>query len=74
MQPQVKTESTIAARLYALLNSVLEDGTLIPKMYHPVVMNLVKPFLKNTSESDLREQILKLKNEIIPFILGEDGN
>lgn len=71
MQPQVKPECTIAARLYALLNSVLEDGTLIPKMYHPVVMNLVKPFLKNTSESDLREQILKLKNEIIPFILGE---
>lgn len=64
-------QSTTASRLYALLNSVLEDGTFIPKMYHPVIMNLVKPFLKNTSESDLREQIIKLRDEIIPFILGE---
>ncbi len=69
--PPANPADSIAARLYALLNSVLEDGTFIPKMYHPVIMNLIKPFLKNTTESELRDQIIKLRDEIIPFVLGE---
>lgn len=70
-QTSTTPAATINARLFALLNSVLKDGTFIPAMYHPVILNLVKPFLRNTSESDLRDQIVKLRDEIIPFILGE---
>lgn len=70
MQPTIKPAS-LNARLFALLDSVLKDGSFIPPMYHPVILNLVKPFLQKTPESDLREQIIKLRDEIIPFILGE---
>jgi len=64
----------IANRLFQLLSSILADGATIPAMYHPIILNLVKPYLKKTSDSDLSEMILKLKDEIIPWILYGDKN
>jgi hypothetical protein len=67
-----KENLSIQDRLYTLLKSVLNDGVLIPSMYHPVIMNLVKGFLKRTSPDDLRKQILFLRDNVIPWVLGEN--
>lgn len=70
MQP-VKEETTINGRLFGLLSSLLEDGTMIPKMYQPIILNFVKPYLQKTPADELRNHILTLRDKIIPFILGE---
>lgn len=64
----VKTQ-TVADRLYGLLVGFLQQGTMIPTMYHGVILNFVKPYLLKTSESELKEQIEKIRDEIIPFLL-----
>lgn len=66
--------ATIGARLFALLQSILEDGTAIPAMYHPIVESLVKNYLKKADDSQLREVIVKLRDELIPWILDEHKN
>ena len=63
-------DKPIASRLYGLLSGFLEEGTMIPAMYHKVILNFVKPYLQKTSESDLRIQIEKIRDEIIPFLLN----
>lgn len=68
MQPN---NDTIQNRIFNLLSVVLEDGNLIPKMYHSVILNFVKPYLQKTPDEVLKEQIKKLRDEVIPFILGE---
>ena len=66
--------SNIANRLYQLLSTILKDSSVIPAMYHGVILNLVRPYLQKASESELSEMILKLRDEIIPWILGEDDS
>jgi len=72
MSEEVKTG--IADRLFRLLKSILEDGTVIPQMYHSIILNLVKPYLKKASDSELKEMILKLRDEIIPWVIYGDKN
>ena len=62
---------TIAERLFSLLQIILRDNKTIPGMYHPIIINMVKPYLRETSESDLRTMILYVRDQVIPFILGE---
>lgn len=65
------TESTtIKSRLLALLKTVLEDSR-VNRAYHPVIMNLVNGFLAKTGDAEIREGILKMRDEIIPWILNE---
>lgn len=66
--------SNIANRLYQLLSTILKDSSVIPAMYHGVILNLVRPYLQKASELELSEMILKLRDEIIPWILGEDDS
>lgn len=66
----VASEHTIASRLYGLLDGFLKQSELVPSMYHKVILNFVKPYLQKTSDSDLREQIEKIRDEIIPFLLS----
>lgn len=70
MTTEVK-ESTheIGSRLFGLLTAFLESGTMIPPMYHGVILNFVKPYLQKTNDSELRIQIEKIRDEIIPFLL-----
>lgn len=63
-------DKPIASRLYGLLSGFLAEGTMIPAMYHKVILNFVKPYLQKTSESDLQTQIEKIRDEIIPFLLN----
>ncbi len=62
---------SIANRLYQLLSTILKDNSVIPAMYHSIILNLVRPYLQKASDSELREMILKLKDEIIPWILND---
>jgi len=63
----------IASRIYALLQSILEDGTMIPKMYHPVIENLIKSYLKKANDEQLKKVIEKLRDELIPWVLNGNG-
>ena len=76
-QPQPLTTpvvySNIANRLYQLLSTILKDSSVIPAMYHGVILNLVRPYLQKASESELSEMILKLRDEIIPWILNDQN-
>ena len=65
--------SNIANRLYQLLSTILKDSSVIPSMYHGVILNLVRPYLQKASESELSEMILKLRDEIIPWILNDQN-
>lgn len=62
---------SIANRLYQLLSTILKDNSVIPAMYHSIILNLVRPYLQKASDSDLSEMILKLRDEIIPWILND---
>ena len=64
--------STIANRLYQLLSTILKSGSVIPEMYHQIILNLVRPYLQKASESELSDMILRLQNEIIPWVLNGD--
>ena len=64
--------SNIANRLYQLLSTILKDGSVIPAMYHPIILNLIRPYLQKASESDLQDMILRLQNDIIPWVLNGD--
>jgi hypothetical protein len=60
--PGVKT------RILSLVDVLLEDSSLIPKVYQGVISNLIKGQLKKTNDAQLMDVLLKLENEIIPFI------
>lgn len=62
---------SIAERLYKLLSTILKDNSVIPAMYHSIILNLVRPYLQKASDSELREMIQKLRDEIIPWILND---
>lgn len=62
----------IGKRLLALLAEILDSGSVIPSMYHGVILGMVKPYLQKTDDSTLRTMIERLRDEIIPWIL--DGN
>jgi len=61
---------TIKARLEALLETVI-DKSNFNKAFLPVIKNLAKGFLKNTSEEDIRKGLIELREKYIPWILGE---
>ena len=65
--------SQIAERIYSLLQTLLEDGTMIPKMYHPIIENLIKSYLKKANDAQLKKVIEKLRDELIPWVLNGDG-
>ena len=65
---------SIANRLYQLLSTILKDNSVIPSMYHSIILNLVRPYLQKASDSELSEMILKLRDEIIPWILNDPNS
>lgn len=62
---------SIANRLYQLLSTILKDNSVIPSMYHSIILNLVRPYLQKANDSELSEMILKLRDEVIPWILND---
>jgi hypothetical protein len=66
-----QTPPTIAERLFFLLQAMLKESDSIPSMYHGVVVNLVKPYLRKAKEDELRNVIINIRDNVIPWILGE---
>lgn len=66
----MSNNNPVATRLYGLLSGFLSESSMIPAMYHKVILNFVKPYLQKTSDSELRVQIEKIRDEIIPFLLN----
>lgn len=62
---------TTSDRLQGLLKAILSENSIIPKPFHSVIMSQVGRYLTDTNEEELKTQIKKLRDEIIPFILGE---
>jgi hypothetical protein len=64
----IETAQPIAARLYGLMTVVLESGS-IPKIYHKIIVELVKGFLKRSNEAELKKSIEELRDKYIPWVL-----
>lgn len=58
-------------KLRALLMVFLDDSKFDP-ITKKLIETLSTNFLKNATDEDIRAAVLKLKTDILPFILGED--
>jgi hypothetical protein len=58
-------------RLLALFEALLQDSR-IGAAFRPVILNMGRSFLTQASDAELREGIEKVRDEMIPFLLGED--
>lgn len=66
-----KPEASIKARLFALMDLLLEDSKF-DKMTQTIIRNLAKNFIGgNVTDDELRAQIVNVRDEIIPLVLGE---
>lgn len=61
---------TVKDRLYVLMEMLLDEGTMIPKAYIPIIKNVVKGFLKSADEENLKTQIKELSSKYIPWLLN----
>lgn len=65
--------TTIKQRLLTLLELLLEDSQF-NKPTQTIIRTLARNFLGDkVTEEDLRTQVIKIRDEIIPLILGEPG-
>ncbi len=68
----VVTQFTIKQRLLALVDLLLEDSRF-DKITSTIIRNLARNFMSDkVTEDDLRAQIIKVRDEFIPVILGEE--
>lgn len=66
------TQTTLIERLRALFNSLMEDPKLtIPAAFRPVASNLVNNFLRTADESQMRKIIMDIRDNVIPWLLGD---
>jgi len=57
-------------RLRSILSTLLSSSR-IPAIYAPIIKGLIENFLKDISEEDLALYIRQLRDEFIPWLLGE---
>lgn len=68
----VMQATSIKARMLALTDVLLEQSSF-GKMERTIIHNLAHGFLKgNVTDEQLREQIIQVRDEIIPLLLGEE--
>jgi hypothetical protein len=65
-------EKEILDRIYKLFKTFLNDNTLVPKKFHPVVDNLVREYLRKADPAGVRSAVEKMRDEIIPWLLSEN--
>jgi hypothetical protein len=66
------TQAPIIKRLRALFESLMNESEIIPKAFKPVVKNLVEGYLNKADPTQVKEIIIRVRDEIIPWILRED--
>lgn len=59
-------------KMKALLSVFLDDSKLDP-ITKKLVLNVVNNFFQKASDEDIRNAVLKLREEVIPFILDEEA-
>lgn len=67
----IEKQLTIKDRLRGLVHTMIEDN---PKFNGPIkkmIIQLIDGFLKDANEAELREMLIKLQSELIPWALGE---
>jgi hypothetical protein len=62
------TPTTIKERLGALVEAVLQSSKF-NAAFIPVIKNLIKNFMKDTTDEDLKSGILELRDKYIPWVL-----
>ena len=62
--------TTVKDRLASLLDVVLQDSRL-NKAFIPMIRTLAKSFLADMADAQIMEGISKLRDELIPWVLGE---
>jgi hypothetical protein len=62
----------IIKRLRALFESLMNESDAIPATFKPVARNLVEGYIKKADPAQIREIILRVRDEIIPWILADD--
>ncbi len=62
---------TLKDKLQVLLEVLIEDSKFDPVL-KSIILKLSKNFMKNASDEDIIQAVKKMRDEMIPFILGED--
>jgi hypothetical protein len=65
-------EGTILKRMRALFESLMDESELIPKSFKPVARNLVEGYLRKADPETVRAIVIRIRDEIIPWILHEE--
>ncbi len=68
-----ETRITLKDKLQALLEVLVEDSKF-DLVLKSIILKLSKNFMKNASDEDIIQAVKKMRDEMIPFILGEDEN
>lgn len=71
MQTTQDQETTIIIRLNALFKSVMEDADNIPQALKPVIHKMVKSYLDRGDPEQIRKIIIDIRDNVIPWILGD---
>jgi hypothetical protein len=62
----------LKGRLLALAETLLDDNDTIPAPYRPIVKNLMRNYLKKADPAQVAELLVKVRDEVIPFVLTGD--
>jgi len=57
-------------KLKQVIALLLKDSR-IPAMYAPISSSMVNKFVDDAKEEDLRGYVIQLRDEFIPWLLGE---
>lgn len=68
MPTQTVTTPTFKTKLAGLINEILKESKL-PGAYQPVITAMVGNWLKTADEAEVRDILVKMKDQVIPWLL-----
>jgi len=66
------TEAPIIKRLRALFEQLMNEGDVIPAAFKPVAKNLVEGYIRKADPDQIKNIVIRIRDEIIPWILRDD--
>lgn len=63
---------SIKEKIKSIIDTLLGNSR-IPAMYRPIIKGMIENYLNDTKEEELREYIIQLRAEFIPWLLGEEN-
>ena len=64
----------IRKRLRALFESLMSESDIIPAAFKPVARKMIEGYLEKSDPEQVRSIIIRIRDEIIPWILQDDPN